>query len=78
MNHKIEGFWKGQHRRWEMPRGEQKAMKSSVCDTCVKPVLREFFAYREPRKTNKLRVINTTEYSDSPRLQDSAQRDFVP
>ena len=48
--------------------GEQKAMKFRVCNTCVKGVVREFFAYREPPKINKLSVINTADSSDSPRL----------
>jgi hypothetical protein len=35
----------------------------------VKGVVREFFAYREPPKINKLSVINTAGLFDSPRLQ---------
>ena len=35
----------------------------------MKPVVREFFAYREPPKINKLSVFSTLDSFDSPRLQ---------
>jgi hypothetical protein len=42
-------------------RSEQIAMKSRVCNACVKTVVPELFAYRALLKINKLRVFNTAE-----------------
>jgi hypothetical protein len=62
------GEGKKVHRSIGCSVGKEKAMKCRVCNTCVNGVVREFGAYREPPKTNKLRFINTADYSDFPRL----------
>src|SRR5713101_7763988 len=46
---------------------------ASVCvpDTFQLGAILPFFAFLASRKINKLRVFNTSEYSDSPRLHDT-------
>jgi hypothetical protein len=45
--------------------------KSRVPDTFQLGAILPFFAFLASRKINKLRVFNTPDYSDSPRLQNS-------
>ncbi len=45
-------------------------LKIRVPDTFQLGAILPFFAFLASRKINKLRVFNTSEYSDSPRLHD--------